>query len=95
VHISPVAEGGRHLVTNGLLLRADVRALFDRGYVTNTPHYEFWASRRLREDGASRRHNLTRASRPEGKPGFDSGAAGTAQLAAFRSRPKGTNRFPR
>src|SRR5207248_3109078 len=49
-HIRPVAEGGRHLVTNGLLLRADVHALFDRGYVTITPEYEFRASRRLREE---------------------------------------------
>jgi putative restriction endonuclease len=49
-HIRPVAEGGRHLVTNGLLLRADVHALFDRGYVTITPDYEFRASRRLREE---------------------------------------------
>src|SRR5207245_78783 len=32
-HIRPVSEGGRHLVTNGLLLRSDVHALFDRGYV--------------------------------------------------------------
>jgi putative restriction endonuclease len=49
-HIRPVAEGGRHLVTNGLLLRADVHALLDRGYVTVTPSYEFRASRRLREE---------------------------------------------
>jgi putative restriction endonuclease len=49
-HIRPVSEGGRHLVTNGLLLRSDVHTLFDRGYVTITPDYEFRASRRLREE---------------------------------------------
>jgi putative restriction endonuclease len=49
-HIRPVSEGGRHLVSNGLLLRSDVHTLFDRGYVTITPAYEFRASRRLREE---------------------------------------------
>jgi putative restriction endonuclease len=49
-HIRPVSEGGRHLVANGLLLRSDVHALFDRGYVTITPGFEFRASRRLREE---------------------------------------------
>jgi putative restriction endonuclease len=49
-HIRPVSEGGRHLVSNGLLLRSDVHALFDRGYVTITPNYEFRASRRLRDE---------------------------------------------
>ena len=49
-HIRPVTEGGRHLVTNGLLLRSDVHLLFDRGYVTITPDYEFVASRRLRDE---------------------------------------------
>src|SRR5207245_11556742 len=47
-HIKPVSEGGRHLVSNGLLLRSDVHTLFDRGYVTNTPELKFRASRRLR-----------------------------------------------
>lgn len=49
-HIRPVSEGGRHLVSNGLLLRSDVHTLFDRGYVTITPDYQFRASRRLREE---------------------------------------------
>jgi putative restriction endonuclease len=49
-HIKPVSEGGRHLVSNGLLLRSDVHTLFDRGYVTITPRLEFKASRRLRTE---------------------------------------------
>jgi putative restriction endonuclease len=49
-HIRPVSRGGRHLVSNGLLLRSDVHTLFDRGYVTITPDYQFRASRRLRTD---------------------------------------------
>ncbi len=49
-HIRPVSEGGQHRVDNGLLLRSDVHALFDRGYVTVTPDLTFRASRRLKED---------------------------------------------
>lgn len=49
-HIRPVSDGGRHEVENGLLLRADVHKLFDKGYVTVTPDYRFHASRRLRDD---------------------------------------------
>ncbi len=49
-HIKPVSEGGRHLVSNGLLLRSDVHTLFDRGYVTITPNLRFRASRRLRTE---------------------------------------------
>jgi putative restriction endonuclease len=49
-HIRPVSDGGRNLVSNGLLLRSDVHRLFDLGYVTITPAYEFRASRRLRDE---------------------------------------------
>ena len=33
-HITPVAAGGQHAVSNGLLLRADVHTLFDLGLIT-------------------------------------------------------------
>jgi len=46
-HIRSYAEGGVHDVSNGLLLRADVHQLFDRGYVTVTPEYSFRVSDRL------------------------------------------------
>jgi putative restriction endonuclease len=49
-HILPVAKGGQHRVDNGLLLRSDIHALFDRGYVTITPQGQFRASRRLKTD---------------------------------------------
>ena len=49
-HIVPYGDGGDHALENGLLLRADVHRLFDRGYVTVTGDYEFRVSRRLRED---------------------------------------------
>jgi HNH endonuclease len=38
------------VTTNGLLLQSDVHTLFDRGYVTITPNYEFRANRRLRQE---------------------------------------------
>jgi putative restriction endonuclease len=49
-HIRPVTQGGEHRVSNGLLLRSDVHTLFDRGYVTVTPGYDFKVSPRLNED---------------------------------------------
>lgn len=49
-HIKPVVHGGAHRIDNGLLLRTDVHALFDRGYVTVTPGYKFRVSRRLKGD---------------------------------------------
>ncbi len=49
-HIKPVAQGGLHRIDNGLLLRTDVHALFDRGYVTVTRDYKFRVSRRLKDD---------------------------------------------
>jgi len=50
-HIIPYGEDAAgHVLENGLLLRADVHRLFDRGYVTVTRDYEVRVSRRLRED---------------------------------------------
>ena len=49
-HIQPVAEGGPHSVSNGLLLRSDVHTLYDRGYVTIAPDLRFRVSRRLKKD---------------------------------------------
>lgn len=48
-HIRPYAGQGAHAVPNGLLLRADVHKLFDAGYVTVTPDYEFVVSRYVKE----------------------------------------------
>lgn len=49
-HIKPHAYSGPHEVRNGLLLRADLRILFDRGYVTVTPDLRVEVSRRIKED---------------------------------------------
>ena len=54
-HIRPFAQEPDHRIENGLLLRRDIRTLFDRGYVTVSPEYEFLVSRRLgREFGNGR-----------------------------------------
>lgn len=47
-HIRPYAEGGEHLVTNGLPLRRDIHRLFDLGYVTVRPDFTFVVGDRLR-----------------------------------------------
>ena len=54
-HIRPVASGGRHEISNGLLFRSDIHTLFDRGYVTVTPELRFRVSPRLRRDWSNGR----------------------------------------
>jgi putative restriction endonuclease len=49
-HIIPFGTGGKHEVSNGLLLRADLHRLFDQGYVTVTPDLKLDVGNRLRED---------------------------------------------
>jgi putative restriction endonuclease len=49
-HIVPYGSGGRHEIPNGLLLRADIHKLFDRGYVTVTPDFRFRVSPRLQHE---------------------------------------------
>ena len=50
-HIRPyTTDGGSHEVSNGLLLRADIHRLFDRGYVTVTADLRFVVSQRLAQE---------------------------------------------
>ena len=49
-HIKPYSGSGKHNVENGLLLRRDLHALFDRGYMTVTPGLALEVSRRIREE---------------------------------------------
>jgi len=50
-HIRPAAQGGSHSLSNGLLLRADVHALFDAGYLGVHPMtMRIQASPRLQDD---------------------------------------------
>jgi putative restriction endonuclease len=49
-HIKPYSESGEHTVRNGILLRRDIHALFDTGYVTITPTLTVEVSRRIKEE---------------------------------------------
>jgi putative restriction endonuclease len=49
-HIKPFAMDGPHDVDNGLLLRADLHTLFDRGYITVSEDGNVRVSRRIREE---------------------------------------------
>lgn len=49
-HIIPFSEKGSHAVNNGILLRRDFHALFDKGYITITPEMVVEVSRRIKEE---------------------------------------------
>ena len=49
-HIMPFNEGGPHEISNGLLLRADLHRLFDKGYVTVDQNLKLVVSNRLRTE---------------------------------------------
>ena len=49
-HIRPYGRGGEHRIDNGLLLRRDIHALFDRGYITVKPDLEIVVSHRLKSE---------------------------------------------
>ena len=55
-HIRPYGDGGEHEARNGLLLRRDIHSLFDAGYVTVTPKFQFEVSRRIREEFDNGKH---------------------------------------
>jgi putative restriction endonuclease len=74
-HIRPVSEGGLHRVDNGLLLRSDLRRLFDHGYLSVDSSYRVLVSAALAKDfSAGRAHGelagreLLRPARPEHHP---------------------------
>ncbi len=49
-HIKPYAETGSHSVNNGILLRKDMHALFDKGYLTITPDSKVEVSNKIKEE---------------------------------------------
>lgn len=49
-HIQPYASAGPHEVSNGLLFRADLHRLFDKGYITVTPELQLEVGTRLRQE---------------------------------------------
>jgi putative restriction endonuclease len=48
-HIRPYADEGRHVISNGLLLRSDFHKLFDLGLVTVQPDYRIRISSKIRD----------------------------------------------
>ena len=75
-HIRPyTTDGGTHDVSNGLLLRADIHRLFDRGYVTVDSQLRFVVSGRLKEEWENGKayyaldgSRITLPARPEDQP---------------------------
>jgi putative restriction endonuclease len=49
-HIKPYSENGLHIVNNGILLRRDLHALFDAGYITITQAMQIEVSRKIKEE---------------------------------------------
>lgn len=49
-HIRPFSKAGPNTVRNGILFRADLHRLFERGYITVTPDTVLEVSDRLRKD---------------------------------------------
>jgi len=49
-HIRSYADSGPHDVSNGLLFRADLHRLFDKGYITVTQDYRLEVGARLRDE---------------------------------------------
>jgi putative restriction endonuclease len=49
-HILPVKIEGQHEISNGLLLRRDLHALFDQHYITITPDKALIVSKRIKEE---------------------------------------------
>jgi putative restriction endonuclease len=49
-HIKPFSENGQHIVNNGILLRRDLHALFDNGYITITPTMAIEVSHKIKEE---------------------------------------------
>lgn len=71
-HIRSYAQKGPHEVRNGILLRADLHRLFDRGYLTVTPEQRLEVSRRLREDYSNGRSYYPFNGSPVRVPGAES-----------------------
>ncbi len=86
-HIRPFAEGGEHRVDNGLLLRRDLHALFDRGYLTVTPDLEVRVSRRLRSDFINGEEYMALSGRPLRRP-LDPGDAPNPEFLEWHNRTR-------
>lgn len=58
-HIKPYSKEGPHQTSNGLLLRKDIHALFDRGYLTIGEDLRIEVSKRIKEDYGNGREYYT------------------------------------
>jgi putative restriction endonuclease len=47
-HIVPLAKGGDHSLSNGIMLRKDIHAIFDESFATIDPDGKFQVSQRVR-----------------------------------------------
>jgi len=63
-HIIPYAQNGEHRLDNGLLLRKDLHALFDAGYLGIGSDMRVEVSPRIREDYENGRDYYALAGRP-------------------------------
>ena len=63
-HIVPYSQAGEHRVDNGLLLRKDLHALFDGGYVSITPGRTVVVSRRIHDEFENGRDYYALDGRP-------------------------------
>jgi HNH endonuclease len=63
-HIVPYSERGEHRIDNGLLLRKDLHALFDAGYVGISPDLRVMVSPKIRAEFENGRDYYALAGRP-------------------------------
>jgi putative restriction endonuclease len=85
-HIKPFAEGGSHEPTNGLLLRRDIHALFDMGYVTVAPDLRFNVSRKIKEEFENGRDYYQLHGQPIAPPISPNWSPDAASLAWHNER---------
>lgn len=80
-HIRSYSRDGPHEVRNGLLLRADIHRLFDKGYATVSPDLKLEISNRLRADYSNGRSYYPLHGTPLRPPELDSDRPAAEYLA--------------
>lgn len=79
-HIVPVKKQGTHEISNGLLLRRDLHALFDQHYITIRPDKTLAVSRRIREEFENGREYYAMDGRRVRDPAFPNDAPSVEAL---------------
>lgn len=80
-HIRSYAKEGPHEVRNGILLRADLHRLFDKGYATVSPDLHLEVSSRLRADYSNGRSYYPLHGQPVRAPDAEIDRPGSEFLA--------------